>query len=369
MTVLGGLRQVHAWTGFALSLVVAVIALSGAALVFKAEWLKLTVPGAARAVQPDLLASAAAAGAAERAFGGAAVRSVVLASPDFGLHQVYLRDEGGAYLDPRDGRVVQRWRKNGRVVDWLFDLHHHLLSGKTGTKISGWIGVAAALMVLTGLVVWAPASRSFRGLVAPRSLKRASLLAAHRDLGLMAAPVILILTLSGAAVALPETAKPLLGAAGGAKTPTVPPRAENSAGVDWPRAVSAAQGRFPAAQLRVLVWPGTAEAPAEVRLRQPEEWHANGRTVVWTSAEGALLGADDAQKQAAGARLFNSFWPVHASRVGGLLWKLITFLAGLSLAALSLYGAESFRRRLSTRGSAWRGSREGDARKTGLGAR
>lgn len=359
LTVLSALRQLHAWIGFALSLMVAVIALSGCALVFKTEWLKLTVPGAARPVSSDALTSAAAAEAAERAFGATAVRSVVLASPEFGLHQVYLRDETGAYLDARDGRVVQSWRKNERVVDWLFDLHHHLLSGKTGTKISGWIGVAAALMVLTGLAVWGPAARSFRGGVAPRSLRRASLLAAHRDLGVMAAPFILILTLSGASVALPETARPLVGATRGVKPPTLPSNAENRAAIDWARVISTAQARFPAAQIRVIVWPDRGAVPAEVRLRQPEEWHANGRTVVWTTADGALLRTDDAEKQGAGTRLFNSFWPVHTSRVGGLVWKVTTVLAGLSLAALSLYGTESFRRRLSLRKSSRRDGQRG----------
>lgn len=346
VTLLGVIRQVHAWTGLALSLVVAVVSLSGAALVYKQEWLKLTVPGAARSVSPDVRAAAAAAQAAESAFGRTAVRSVVLASSDFGLHQVYLRDEGGAYIDPRDGRVVQRWRKNERGVDLLFDLHHHLLSGKMGTRISGWIGVAAALMVLTGLMVWAPAARSFRGVIAPRSLKRASLLAAHRDLGVMASPVVLVLLLSGAAVALPEVAKPILVATAGAKLPTLPPGAEDRPQVDWAQAVRTAQGRFPEAELRVLIWAGKIGAPVEVRLRQPQEWHANGRTVVWTESTGSLLAADDAQAQKLGERLFNSFWPVHVSKVGGLLWKTTTFLAGLSLAALSLFGAESFRRRL-----------------------
>lgn len=344
--LLGVIRQVHAWTGFALSLVIAIVSLSGAALVYKQEWLKLTVPGAGRSVTPDVRASAAAATAAESAFGPTAVRSVVLASPDFGLHQVYLRDEGGAYLDPRNGRVVQRWRENERAVDLLFDLHHHLLAGKTGTRISGWIGVAATLMVLTGLMVWAPAARSFRGVVAPRSLKRAGLLAAHRDLGVMAAPVVLVLALSGAAVALPEVARPMLVATAGAKPPTLPPDTGDRPSVDWTQAVGAAQTLFPDAELRVLVWSGKTGAPVEVRLRQPGEWHANGRTVVWTESTGALLAADDAQAQKLGVRLFNSFWPVHASKVGGLLWKTTAFLAGLSLAALSLFGAESFRRRL-----------------------
>ena len=359
VALLGVIRRVHAWTGLALSLVIAVVSLSGAALVYKDEWLKLTVPGAALSVAPDVRAATAAAQAAEGAFGRTAVRSVVLASSDFGLHQVNLRDDGGAYLDPRNGRVVQRWRKNERAVDFLFDLHHHLLSGKMGTRISGWIGVAAALMVLTGLMVWGPAARSFRGVIAPRSLTRAGLLAAHRDLGVMASPVVLVLALTGAAVALPDLAKPMLAVTAGPKPPTLSPGSPDRPPVDWSQAVRTAQSRFPEAKLRVLVWAGKTGAPVEVRLRQPQEWHANGRTVVWTESTGALLAADDAQAQEMGGRLFNSFWPVHASKVGGLLWKTTTFLGGLGLAILSLLGAESFRRKLFRPGRAGTGASRG----------
>ena len=58
------------------------------------------------------------------------------------------------------------------------------------------------------------------------------------------------------------------------------------------------------------------------------------------------MAVDDALAQAPTSRLYNTFWPIHASKVGGLLWKAITFLTGLSLATLALYGAESYRRKL-----------------------
>lgn len=344
------LRQLHAWTGLALSLFIAALALSGSLLVFKAEWLKLTVPGAAQAVDPEPALLARGVLAAERAFGRDQVRSVMFASPEFGLHQVYLKDEGGAYLDPDTGAVVRRWAKNERFVDWLFDFHHHLLAGETGTKVSGAIGLAAAVLALTGVVVWWPAARSFRGRVTPQSLtKRAHLLAAHRDLGVMATPVLMVLLLTGSSVALHELVQPVFDRLLGEGRKPEAVSVASAEAVAWPAALAAAQARFPEAQLRLAAWPKGEAAPVSVRLRQPGEWHANGRTVAAVDpGSGRLVSAYDAMTDAGGPRAYNAMWPVHASRVGGLAWKLLAFLGGLALTALSLFGAEAFRRKLTT---------------------
>lgn len=342
------LRQLHAWAGLVVSLFIAVLALSGSLLVFKAEWLKLTVPGAAEAVAPEPALLARGMQAAEAAFGRDQLRSVMFASPEFGLHLVYLKDEGGAYLDPHTGEVVQRWAKNERFVDWLFDLHHHLLAGETGTTISGVIGFAAALLVITGVIVWWPAARSFRWRVAPQTLtKRAHLLSAHRDLGILATPVALVLLLTGASVALHDVVQPVfdrvLGEGRKPETPTV----AAAEAVAWPAALAAAQARFPDADLRLAAWPKGEGAPVSVRLRQPGEWHANGRTIATLDpGTGRLVSAHDAMTDGGGPRAYNALWPVHASRVGGLAWKTAAFLGGLALTALSLFGAEAFRRKL-----------------------
>ena len=47
------LRKLHAWTGLALCLLLVPLALSGASLVFKPQWLRATVPHADRAVNPQ----------------------------------------------------------------------------------------------------------------------------------------------------------------------------------------------------------------------------------------------------------------------------------------------------------------------------
>lgn len=336
MTVL---RKLHAWAGLALCLILAVLALSGSSLVFKPEWLRLTVPGADQvvAVTPQMAADALADAQAQ--FG--AVRSVVFASPDIGLHQVNPKDGGGGYLRP-DGVAVQSWGKNDRVVDWLFDLHHHLLNGETGQQVAGFTGLGALVLAITGLILWWPARRSFSWRITPGAGGgRAPWLSAHRNVGVIAAPVILVILMTGAPVALGEQTGKLFGF-----VRVKPPKAQAGA-PNWPVALANAQARFPDAALRSAALPTEPGKPITVRLRQPREWHVNGRTMVHLEpATGRVLAVDDALKQAGLQQAYNAFWPVHASRVGGVVWKLTTLAGGLALLALSLYGGESYRRKL-----------------------
>lgn len=340
--MMGFLRTLHAWAGLALCLLLVPLALSGSALVFKPQWLRATVPFAAEqvTVTPDVAARAMRD--AQAAFPD--VRSVIFAGPEIGLHQVNRAAGGGGYLEPTDGALVQAWAKNERVVDWLFDLHHHLLAGDTGVKVAGFAGLLAAVMILTGLIIWAPAWRSFGWRIAPDRGGRAGWLAAHRDLGLVSAPIALVIVLTGSAVALNELSSKAMGF-----TPAKPPAARPG-DVDWPRALSAAQQRFPDAELRIAALPPGPGKPAQIRLRQLGEWHKNGRTIVWIDpADSRILRVDDAMAYGRSQRLYNAFWPIHASKVGGLVWKALTFLTGLAVAALALYGAESYRRKLFAR--------------------
>jgi uncharacterized iron-regulated membrane protein len=284
---------------------------------------------------------AAAAVAAERAFGAHGVRSMTLASERFGLHELRLADGGGAWLDPRSLAVVERWAEHGRVGEWLFALHHELLAGSTGKKFAGWLGVVALLLVGIGVAYWARGGFA-RVRLWPRRCTRLELDAAHRTWGAAFAVPLIVLLASGAALALPQVARPVIAAFAGPAA--APPHAPADllaveGGIRWADGLTGAWGRFPDATPRILIWPTTGTAPS-VRLRRAAEWHANGRTQVWFAAgTGEPLAAHDAVAAPRASRFYDLLWPVHASRVGGLAWQVLTCLAGLALVGVSIAGA------------------------------
>lgn len=351
---MGFLRTLHAWAGAVVSLFLMSMGLSGAFLVFEDDWVRLTVPAARQAasIQPQDLG--AAAEAAEARYPGE-VRSVVFARPDFGVHRVRFQEKGGAYL-AADGAPAADWRGDARAEAWIFELHHRLLSGEAGERVVGVVGLSLVVLALTGFVVWTPAWRSFAWRLWPKGTKRRDLLAAHRDLGLIFCAPLIFMGLTGSAMIFSETSRGLLTRLLPGPAPATARLEAGTGDVDWPRALAAAQAAFPDAELRIASWPAKPGAPVSVRLRQPGEWHPNGRTVVAIDpATNRVLRADDAQAWGRGQRLYNALYPMHSAAVGGRLYDAMIAACGLSLAALGGFGLWSFlikpRRRRRPRGA------------------
>lgn len=350
--MLAGLRLAHRLFGLTVSLWLLLLGATGALLVFKDDWLRLTQPVTA-GPSPDAQAAtpsglARRARAAEVAFGADRIRAMVFAGPSIALDQVYLRDHaGGGYLDPQTGAIVARWDGAERLVDVLFDLHDALLLGEKGKKAVGIVGLLGVMLVQSGLVLAWPALWHARGSVWPRSTTRSGLVVAHRELGLIAALPLLVIMLSGAAVIFPTTARVLLGGDSrlsiSARTPATSSGLSDTA---WQTVFSAALVRFPEAPPRAITWPKPPDTAIAVRLRQPTEWHPTGRTTVLATAAGNVIATLDAAAAPLPDRLVNAAYPVHAGKVGGPLYRSLVALAGLALALLSSYSAIAYARHL-----------------------
>jgi uncharacterized iron-regulated membrane protein len=341
------LRLVHAWAGLALCLILAILGLSGALLVFKADYLRATLPGAAASFNADPKQLGAALETIEARYQSEGLTYVVLGSSEMALHQVGLGEGAGAYVD-QAGAEIARWSKNARVEEWLFDLHHYLLAGKTGMLIAGLAGLCAVVMIISGLTLWLPTARAFGWRLWPRTLKRRDLLAHHRDLGVMLSAPLLIFVITGAALVFPEQSRAVLNAVTLTPPPAAQQKREASAGdIDWGHALSTAMRRYPGAQPRIVSWPKARDAPATIRLRRVSEWHPNGRTAVQINpATGAIIGTVNAQALPTGTRAFNAVYPLHAAKIGGRLYDALATIAGVGLALLSLLGGFSYGRQL-----------------------
>jgi len=269
-------------------------------------------------------------------------RSMMFAGPRLGVHRLTYAKDGMAYA-AADGAVLARWTDTERAEQWVFQLHHRLLAGESGERVVGVAGLAGAVLCLTGVIVWFPAWRSFAGKVWPKSATRRDLVASHRDLGVLMVVPVFVLCLTGGMIVYNDTSKGLLtGLAPGGIEAGKPPQA-GVGDIDWPVALAGAQAAFPRATLRLASWPSAPGAPAVIRMKQPAEWHPNGRTLVYIDpATSKVVGTLDAQALGPGARLQNALYPIHAASAGGRLYELVVFLGGVALAALGGLGLWSF---------------------------
>ena len=278
----------------------------------------------------------------ETRFRDAGISYMSLAHDDMALHRIVFKDGSAAYAD-QSGAVLKAWERNGSVEDWIFHLHHYLFLGQTGKNVAGIAGFAAVVMAVTGLIIVVPFLRSFSWRVWPKSLKRRALLAQHRDLGVLFAAPIVVIAFTGASMVFSKPVNALLSVVT-ASTPApfeLPPATAGD--VDWVRALAGARAAFPDAQMRLVSWPRSENAPVSVRLRQPNEWHQNGRTYAYVDpASSEVLATRDANKLSRGERAFHVLYPIHSVAVGGRLYDAVGALTGVVMSLLGAIGSWTF---------------------------
>lgn len=341
------LSILHRWSGGLVGLLLALLGLTGTILVWEGEW--IGVPGAG---DPVLERVDRIGAIAERAAADGALR-ITFASDEIGLHHVAKEGGAGEYVR-QDGRVAASWSSQWERPElWIFDFHHHLFAGETGELVTGIAGIFGLAFVITGSILWWRSRRAFEWRLWPRKMQPGPIVRHHRDIGILASPLLVISFLTGVGMLFPSAARVALAPLGNIETAKKPPTA---AAVDGPAPVAAmlaqAKARFPQAEPRRLTIPSKPGGAWSVRMRQPFEWTPNGRTTLFFDGRGQLLRTDDPAIAGRAASVNETFYPVHTGKVGGLTWKLAMTLSGVALTLLGSLAVWSFWiRRLIRRGS------------------
>lgn len=325
------LSVVHRWAGGFIGLLLALLGLTGAILVWEGEW--ITLPGSGDPVVEDVAKLAAIT---QAAVSEGRLSRITFASDEIGLHQLVYADGSGAYVR-QNGLVVDRWTSQwDRPELWLFELHHRLFAGETGEIVTGVAGIAGLLFVVTGTILWWRSRRAFRPRLLPTRLAPGPIVGHHRDLGLMAAPLLTVSMLTGLLMLFAPMRTMLLGVEQRPKETIAVAPGQSAA-----RVLALAESRFPRAELRRVTLPARPGEPIAVRLRQAFEWTPHGRTQVSVAADGAVT-IEDAAVANRSASLSEKVYPLHAAKVGGLAWKIAITASGIALAILGSLAMWSF---------------------------
>jgi uncharacterized iron-regulated membrane protein len=337
-------RWLHRWIGLALGLPVALLGLTGSALVYQEEILERLYPQAMQVavggeVAPPSALFAVAHGHAAPLqarvsylrFPDAADRPVraVLALPDGGTETLL--------LDPYSARVIGPLP--GRLFPHMFDLHSRLALGVDGRAIVGWLGIVLGLAAGTGLVLWWPRHGRWRQRLRLRRHAGLRLFSddLHRSGGALAAVPLLLLGLSGSALVFRDALLPAMTALGGIR----PERAAvgPAVGADLDAMVAQARALMPGGTL-VFVTPASRPGgTTRIRIRLPGEIHQNGRSYVLFDAEGRVVELQRATALPAANVAFDQLpYPLHTGFLLGAAGRLVVFAAGLLPAVLLVTG-------------------------------
>jgi uncharacterized iron-regulated membrane protein len=228
----------------------------------------------------------------------------------------------GAYFAPLlattdpSGRTLVANRFWGETPGtWIYDLHFSLLGGELGVKVVGWGGVALAASLVSGLVIWWPARGRWRQALRLRrgvsTVRRVYDL--HTVFGALGAVLLLILALTGSALALPDLVKPMIASVSPltpVPRPAVPPPAE-AAGprLDADAATARAVQAFPGAQVRWI-----------------------------DSTRGEIVARRDPRHFSAGDTVWQWMHPLHSGEGFGPVGRLLVCLCGVLPVLLAVTG-------------------------------
>lgn len=339
------LNLLHRWAGGIVGLVLALLGLSGALLVHKDSWVMAAGAGDALVRETGPVADAVT-----KIFAGPArPESIIFASDAFGLHRLRGAGGTGAYAD-QAGTIVASWDGIwARPELWLFDLHHYLLAGDVGEMFIGIVSLTGLFFIISGFILWWKLRRTFQFKLWPARMSRPAIIRHHRDIGVVLAPLLFLSCLTGAMLTLRPVADIVLRPLGPAtqwRSATTPPKVKGGALADrpdWHAMLASARERFPDAELRVLALPRKPGDLIALRLKQPDEWLPNGRTMVWFDpAGGHIVEARSALSMPAGMQAFTKVYPLHAAKVGGWATKLLMTLSGLGMAVLGSLAVWTF---------------------------
>lgn len=341
--------NLHSWLGLKLSLLMSFVLITGTLAVFAHELDWLVTPEMRVTPRDQPLAwEAMAENAAARFPDGTVEMLYAPIDPWFAAEAIMLMPTGErmrVHLDPYDGTVkgIGDW---ANIHRFLRQTHRHLmLPTRIGVPIVSALAILLMASLVSGLVVY---KKWWRGFF--RRPRRGSARTFWGDLHRLSALWSLWFVVVIAVTGIWYLVESLGGAAPPAQT--APPRGEGpvlpttvtlAAATSVDALAAQAAAAWPALEIRELRPPRRAGDPF-VFLGQADAWLVRDRVnaVALDPVTGAVRWIADGRTLSAHQRIAEMADPLHFGTLGGFSTKIIWFLFGVLLSALSLSGIYLF---------------------------
>jgi uncharacterized iron-regulated membrane protein len=356
----------HLLTGLTAGAVILTMAATGALLAFepqlveRAERSLWTAPPP-RPDAPRLALAALVAAAQERRGGERATTVTVRADPGSSIRVGFGRD-GALFVHPYRGAIIGPASKTYEALHVVEDWHRWLGSRDLGRPVTGVCNLAFLGLALSGPFLWWPRAWSRPALRAVTLLDvrlrgRLREFNWHNTIGFWCAPVLIVLTLTGAVMSYtwandllyrltgneppppagggPAAARPDNRGAGPARPEGERRRGAGgerrggeTPGADLDALYARAAGQTPNWVALTLRVPQRAGAPVTVFVQEPATWHPNPRSVLTLDGRTAeVVKWEPFAAANAGRKLRTLVRVLHTGEVGGVIGQLIAGLA------------------------------------------
>ncbi len=331
------LFQLHLWVGVGAGVYVAVIAITGAALVFRIDLQRAWHPHVFTARTPGPLSDPVAIlESVARAYPGHRVSGVDAPTTSRPTYLAYVT-QGPQFktilIDPVSAEMLGELPERS-LVRTLQDLHYDLLGGRTGRTINGAGAAAVVILGLTGVVIWWPGRRAWWRAFGVDTSRQGYRFwwEVHRAAGIWSVLLILMWALTGLYFAFPQEARSLIAAIAPispSRTPISSVRAENADEPSWRAMIDRARQIHPDGHVARVVLPFGERGSFLVMFanRSPTPAYAELDSVYLDRFTGEHLRHD--ASRTVGDTIVRSMSTLHAGSFGGAPVRVVWFVFGL----------------------------------------
>ncbi|MEQ1638060.1 MAG: PepSY domain-containing protein [Methylococcales bacterium] len=249
-------------------------------------------------------------------------------------------------IDPYTAEVVASrfWGKT--LMTWLLDLHTQLRLDGFGWNSVGVLGLLLLVSLSSGLYLWWPGGGGILSTFNMRvnAGQRMLVFDMHRLLGLLSAPVLLLLAFTGFHLSYPQVLEVLTGSSGMAHGETGRVIISTADPTNHPTtlagALFVARSAFPKAELRRISTPVGDTGVYRINFRQGSEINRRHPfSTVWVDHwSGQIKEIRNPEGFSTGETLVAWVWPLHTGEAFGAKGRFVWFLAGLGLFVLYVTG-------------------------------
>lgn len=354
---------VHLWLGLTVGLYFSLIGLSGSLLVMRdyleplqireISYVEPPTPATAllpvsavmtklRSVQPPISADDLAYITLPQTRGGAYRISVSAPVP---------AERRLLLIDPYTGSVISNIREQGTFFGFLYGFHIMFLMDTPGALLNGAGGYLAALLLLSGLCLWWPATlRQFKARIVIKrnaGFKRI-VLELHHVFGSYSFVVLLLITTTGAILIFPQPVQKLVKILGVQPAPRervrvlVPPGGEH---LPMDTLIAAGERVMPSVQMTGFAYPQKPSQPFSCyKKRSTPGFSPNIQIYVDPYTAKILKVSDDIQAPTE-TKIRRTLSLLHFGYWGGFLARLLYALVGLLPSGLFVTGVMIYLRK------------------------
>jgi ferredoxin-NADP reductase len=347
--------RVHRWTGLTVGLVAVYLAITGLAMVFRPQLQPIgeralrDVPSCSARLPLDELVARARDFHRE-----GAVAQIETLEGGFGATIVRFADGEGIYLNSCSGAVIGHKERWAGFFDTAEQLHRLLFIGNADATelVLGSVSLVVALLLVAGglAMLWPSSLKALASVARFRFdlLGRAFDVNLHRTVGIYAAAILLLSTLTSLTFTF-EWARHAIFAATGSAVPSKKPTVEAAASAAMLPAET-----FMARTLKVvpdareiqILFPRKKGDAVEVQVLGRDAPHANARTYVYMDPFiGDIVRFEPYAAASPGTKVYRWLGALHKGEVGGLAMQLVLFAGILGVPVLGFTGARSYLRR------------------------